>query len=111
MDKNKVYSMKQMDEVGFDPLPYKMMEQEGEFKATLDFKRWGKKQNLVAYFNIEEVGKIVASTFRNREYLNLRLIPIGSKLIITFYRKGNTGNYLRKIQVLDSNGNIKETYE
>lgn len=111
MDKNKVYSIKQMDEVGFDPLPYKMMEQEGEFKAILDFKRWGKKQNLVAYFSVKNIGKIVASTFWNREYLNLKEIPTGSKLIITFYRKGKTGNYLRKIQVLDSNGNIKETYE
>lgn len=53
----------------------------------------------------------VASTFWNREYLNLKEIPIGSKLIITFSRKGKTGNYLRKLQVLDFEGNIKETYE
>lgn len=111
MNKNKVYSMNQMTDIGFDPLPYKMMEQEGEFKATLDFKRWGRKQNLVAYFSVDEIGKIVASTFWNREYLNLKEIPIGSRLIITFYRKGKTGNYLRKIQVLDAKGNIKETYE
>ena len=56
MNKNKVYSLNQIDEVGFDSLPYKIMEQEGEFKATLDFKRWGKKQNLVAYFSVEEIG-------------------------------------------------------
>lgn len=111
MNDKTVYSMDEMMVIGFDPLPYKMMEQEGEFKATLDFKRWGKKQNLVAYFSVEEIGKIVASTFWNREYLNLKEIPMGSKLIITFGRKGKTGNYLRKLQVLDFEGNIKETYE
>lgn len=111
MNKTKVYSMNQMTEIGFDPLPYKPMENEGDFKAVLDFKRWGKKQNLVAYFNVENIGLIVASTFFNRNYLNLKRIPIGSKLIISFYRKGKTGNYLRKIQVLDKNENVIETYE
>lgn len=54
MNDKTVYSMDEMMVIGFDPLPYKMMEQEGEFKATLDFKRWGKSRTWLHIFLLKE---------------------------------------------------------
>lgn len=111
MIEDKVYSMNQFSDLDFDPLLYKFMKDEGEYRAVLDCKRWGRKNNLVAYYTVDGVGKIVASTFVNRNYLHVRDIPIGSKLILTFSKRGHTGNYLRKIQVLDDFENVIDTFE
>ena len=46
---------------GINPYDYHFSKTEGQFIATLDSKRWGKKKNILAYFTTVDGLKIVAS--------------------------------------------------
>lgn len=56
---------------------YSFCEQEGTFKATLIYKRWGKKSNVVAYFTFEDGRKIVTAAWRNLDYLKPQWVKAG----------------------------------
>ena len=54
MEEKRALSKRQFAQSDFSIRPYGLMDEEGTFFATLDFKRWGKKQNLLSYFTLDD---------------------------------------------------------
>ena len=85
--------------VNFDD--YCFCEEEGTFKAVLDFARYGKKKNVIAYFTFEDGRKIMACAWNNMSYLGLNRIPIGTELYLTFAKKKSDSCYLRNVEIAE----------
>ena len=85
--------------VNFDD--YCFCEEEGTFKAVLDFARYGKKKNVIAYFTFEDGRKIMACAWNNMSYLGLNRIPIGTELCLTFTKKKSDSCYLRNVDIAE----------
>ncbi len=92
------YSIRQMQQAGVQTDPYHPNEKEGVFIAKLDFKRWGKKRNVLAYFTLENGDKIVASAWQDAGYLGIPDIEEGTRVILTFEKSKNGTPYLRKVE-------------
>ena len=93
------YSFRQFIDLGINVDAYKLMESEGVFNAVLDYKRWGKNRNVLAYFTFEDGSKVMASAWQNTAYLGIPEIEEGTKLIITFEKAKNGICYLRKVEI------------
>ena len=89
---------------GINPYDYHFSKTEGQFIATLDSKRWGKKKNILAYFTTVDGLKIVASAWvygiSGVPYLGIDTIPIGTKVRITFIKGSYSKPYLRAIEIV-----------
>ena len=90
-------SLRQMQDSGICIDNYKTNERDGIFIARLDFKRWGKKRNVLAYFTFEDSSKIMASAWQNTGYLGIPEIEEGAMLTLSFERAKNGISYLRKV--------------
>ena len=77
---------------------YVTAEQEGIFKATLDYKRWGRNRNVLAYFTLEDGRKIMASAWQDTGYLGIPEIPMGATVRLTFQKAKNGLAYLRGVE-------------
>ena len=86
-------SLRQMQDSGICVDDYKTNESDGVFTARLDYKRWGKKRNVIAYFTFEDGSKVMASAWQNTGYLG-----IPEMLTLTFERAKNGISYLRKVE-------------
>lgn len=94
----KAYSsLRQLEEKGICVGEYLTNEREGIFKARLDYKRWGKKRNVLAYFTFEDGSKVIASAWQNTGYLGIPEIEEGAVLTLTFERTKNDIPYLRRV--------------
>ena len=51
---------------------YSSAENEGEFKGKLVGRFWGRKGNLVLFFDMENTSKIVASAWKESDYLGFK---------------------------------------
>lgn len=91
-------SLRQLEEKGIYVDEYLTNEREGVFIARLDCKRWGKKQNVLAYFTFEDGSKIMAAAWQNTGYLSIPEIEEGAMLTLTFERAKNGISYLRKVE-------------
>ena len=99
MEEKRAFSQRQFAQSDFDIRPYSFFETEGTFTGTLDFKRWGKKKNLLSYFTLTDGRKIFASTFALSGYLGLADIRLGSTVRLTFTAAKSSGViYLRKVE-------------
>ena len=67
----RAYSLRQMRDLGIYVDDYKTNEKDGIFTARLDYKRWGKNCNVLAYFTFEDGSKIMASAWKNTGYLGI----------------------------------------
>ena len=76
---------------------YRLAEREGVFDATLDLKRWGRKQNMLAYFTFADGDKIMASAWQDTGYLGIPDIRVGTAVRLTFRRAGSGKIYLRGV--------------
>ena len=83
MTERKVLSRKKFAASGFDAAVYAFNEEPGEFIATIDCKRWGKKK-MVTFFTFEDDRKVVAHTWPNSNYLGLANMALGSKVRLCF---------------------------
>ena len=54
----RAYSLTQMQDLGICVDDYKTNERDGVFIARLDYKRWGKKRNVLANFTFEDGSKV-----------------------------------------------------
>ena len=84
MEEKKALSKRQFAQSDFSIEQYGLMDEEGTFRATLEFKRWGKKLNLLSYFTLEDGRKIFASSWQRDGYLGLPDIRLGSSVELTF---------------------------
>ena len=94
----RAYSLTQMQDLGICVDDYKTNERDGVFNARLDYKRWGKKRNVLAYFTFEDGSKVMASAWQNTGYLGIPEIEQGAMLTLTFERAKNGIAYLRKVE-------------
>ncbi len=92
------YSFNQFINSGVNVDDYKFIEKEGSYKAILDYKRWGKSRNVIAYFTLENGSKIMSSAFQNGGYLGIPDIPEGTLLTLTFEKTKKGICYLRKVE-------------
>lgn len=79
----RALSRRQFAASDFDTSGYSFNEEPGEFVATIDCKRWGKKK-LVTYFTLEDGRKVVAPTWPNSNYLGLADLPLGATVRLNF---------------------------
>ena len=94
----RAYSFNQMYDLNICTDDYTTNEDEGVFIARLDFKFWGKKRNVLAFFTFENGSKIMASAWQNTDYLGIPEIEEGALLLLTFVKSKNGTAYLRKVE-------------
>ena len=97
----RAYSLKQMRDLGICVDDYKTNEKDGTFTARLDYKRWGKNCNVLAYFTFEDGSKVMASAWKNTGYLGIPEIKEGTMVRFTFEKTKNDIAYLRKVEIID----------
>ncbi len=98
----RAYSFRQMQSLGICVDDYKTNDNKGIFIAKLDYKRWGKNRNLLAYFTFENGNKVMASAWQNTDYLGIPEIEEGALLKLTFEKAKNGIPYLRKVERYES---------
>ena len=91
-------SLRELEEKGICVDEHLTNERDGIFKARLDYKRWGKKRNVLAYFTFEDGSKVMASAWQNTGYLGIPEIEEGTILTLTFERAKHGISYLRKVE-------------
>ena len=102
MEEKRALSNRQFAASDFDIKPYSFITTEGVYTGTLDFKRWGKKKNLLSYFTLTDGRKIFASTFALSDYLGLADIKLGTTVRLSFIAEKKSGIiYLRKVEIED----------
>ena len=99
MAQNNVLSRRQFRESEFDGSGYEYNLRCGEFVATIDCKRWGKRKKLVTYMTFEDGRRIVALTWPRSSYEGLAAMAVGSKIRVT-YIESSTGNLCVRRAVL-----------
>lgn len=95
---NACSSKWQLEERGVYTDTYSASQTAGVVKARLDGKLWGKKRNILAYFTLEDGGKIMAAAWQNTDYLGIPDIEEGAVLQLTFERSKGGTSYLRKVE-------------
>lgn len=63
---------------------YSFPTEEGTYKGTLDFKRYGKKQNILAFITLENGDKIIGAAYKDNDYHGLREIEVDSMIEVVF---------------------------
>ena len=66
--------------INFDD--YAFAEEAGTAKGKLTAKMWGRKRNLVSYYDMEDGRKLKFSTWYNQDYLGIDKIPVGTSVMI-----------------------------
>jgi len=68
---------------------YSFTTEEGTFSGKLDFKMYGKKQNILAYITLDNGEKVIVVAYKDNDYYGLRDIEIDSLLEVTFTRSNS----------------------
>lgn len=84
MVQKNALSRRQFRESEFDGSGYEYNLRSGEFVATIDCKRWGKRKKLVTYMTFEDGRRIVAPTWPRSRYEGLANMEVGSKVRIVY---------------------------
>lgn len=99
MNEKRALSWNEFINSGFDGEPYKFIDEEGTFDATVDMKRWGKKaDSMMAYFTLDDGRKIIAFSWKNSDYLGLGEISVGSAVTLTFSKNSKGYIYLKSVE-------------
>ena len=91
MAQKNALSRRQCKETDFDGSGYEYNLRSGEFVATIDCKRWGKRKKLVTYMTFDDGRRIVAPTWPRSRYEGLANMEVGSKIRI-IYIESSRGN-------------------
>ena len=62
MAQQNALSRRQFKETEFNGKDYRFNMQPGEFVATIDCKRWGKRKKLITYMTFTDGRRVVAPT-------------------------------------------------
>ncbi|MBQ3603311.1 MAG: hypothetical protein IJN25_00155 [Clostridia bacterium] len=68
---------------------YSFTTEEGTFSGKLDFKMFGKKQNILAYITLDNGEKVIAAAYKDNDYYGLRDIEPDSLIEVTFTRSNS----------------------
>ena len=99
MAQKNVLSRRQFKGNEFNGSGYEYNLRSGEFVATIDCKRWGKRKKLVTYMTFDDGRRIVAPTWPRSSYEGLAAMAVGSKIRVT-YIESSTGNLCIRRAVL-----------
>jgi hypothetical protein len=75
-------AMNQPAKTGIDFDEYVFAEEAGMSKGRLVAKMWGRKRNLISYYEMEDGRKLKFSTWYTQDYLWIDKIPIGASVMI-----------------------------
>ena len=100
MAQKNALSRRQFKETEFDGSDYQYNLRSGEFIATIDCKRWGKRKKLVTYMTFEDGRRIVAPTWPRSSYEGLAAMAVGSKIRVIFIENRTGDLCVRKVFLL-----------
>ena len=63
---------------------YSFPTEEGTYRGILDFKMYGKKQNMLIYITLENGGKLIGAAYKDNDYLGLKELETGTEIEVTF---------------------------
>lgn len=84
MAQQNALSRRQFKEIEFNGKDYKFNMQPGEFVATIDCKRWGKRKKLITYMTFADGQKVIAITWPRSQYEGLVNLEVGSEIRVCF---------------------------
>lgn len=99
MAQQNALSRRQFKETEFNGKDYKFNMQPGEFVATIDCKRWGKRKKLITYMTFADGRKVVTPTWPRSRYEGLANMEVGSKIRI-LYEENRSGTLCIRRAVL-----------
>ena len=100
MAQKNALSRRQFKEADFDGIGYEYNLRSGEFVATIDCKRWGKRKKLVTYMTFDDGRRIVAPTWPRSRYEGLANMEVGSKIRVTYIESSNGNLCIRRAILL-----------
>lgn len=99
MRQHNALSRRQFKETEFNGKDYKFNYQPGEFVATIDCKRWGKRKKLITYMTFADGRRIVAPTWPRSRYEGLANMEVGSRIRV-LYEENRSGTLCIRRAVL-----------
>ena len=63
---------------------YSFPTEEGTYRGTLDFKMYGKKQNMLIYITLENGEKRICAAYKDNDYLGVRELEVDTEIEVTF---------------------------
>ena len=99
MAQQNALSRRQFKETEFDGMDYKFNMQPGEFVATIDCKRWGKRKKLITYMTFADGRRVVAPTWPRSRYEGLANMEGGSRIRV-LYEENRSGTLCIRRAVL-----------
>ena len=99
MAQQNALSRRQFKETEFNGKDYKFNLQPGEFVATIDCKRWGKRKKLITYMTFTDGRRVVAPTWPRSRYEGLANMEVGSKIRV-LYEENRSGTLCVRRAVL-----------
>lgn len=99
-------SRRQFKASAFKEADYKFNMQPGEFEATIDCKRWGKKKKLITYMTFADGQKIVAPTWPRSQYEGLTGIEVGARVRVHFQVNRSGTLCVRRVVLLKEHRNL-----
>ena len=99
MTQQNALSRRQFKETEFNGKDYKFNMQPGEFVATIDCKRWGKRKKLITYMTFADGRRIVAPTWPRSRYEVLANMEVGSRIRV-LYEENRSGTLCIRRAVL-----------
>lgn len=109
MTQQNALSRRQFKETEFNGKDYKFNMQSGEFVATIDCKRWGKRKKLIMYMTFADGRRIVAPTWPRSQYEGLVNIEVGSRIRV-LYAANRSGTLCIRRAVLLAEHKSKEIH-
>lgn len=105
MEEKRAYSQSQFEALCIDTKNYKFNEIEGVFSGTLDYKKWGKTRNIVAFVTLDDGRQIVCCAWQeNHKYLGIPEIPMETRIKLTFAPNSKGRMCLIAVRSIDENG-------
>ena len=101
MAQKNALSRRQFRESEFDGSEYEYNLRSGEFVATIDCKRWGKRKKLITYMTFEDGRRIVALTWPRSSYEGLANMAVGSKIKVTYIESSRGNLCIRRVVLME----------
>lgn len=102
MINQRALSRRQFHNSDFTETEYEFNQQPGEYIATIDCKRWGKRKKLITYMTFADGRKIVAPTWPRSNHEGLADIAVGSKVCVTYMINREGTPCIRRVVLLSS---------
>ena len=102
MTQQNALSRRQFKETEFNGMDYKFNMQPGEFVATIDCKRWGKRKKLITYMTFADGRRVVAPTWPRSRNEGLAGMEVGSKIRVLYEANRSGTLCVRRAVLLES---------